>query len=779
MRSYLSSLGSLAAVGSLVAGFSCSAHDTVKTSPVSYADTTDAELEAARTTLAKTPLGKVVAKDEHGAGRYVMASPAANAARLKLQPEAATRLHLERHARMLGLSEAAVRGAVFKGWHAMSSGAGVAQFEQRIDGVEVFRGRASVLVDASNQLVSISNSMAGVGARHKVKGNAFPLAAETALAAAYSSHSGVGITADEVRDQGESGPARSYAVNTPPGAMHVVSATAKKVFFPVNDVLEGAYYVEILGNAHGSRENDARAYVIAATDGRILHDQSLTMHDSFNYRVWADPTGLKTPLDGPIADTTPHPTGQVDGFKPAFVDPVMVSMEGFNKNKDGTVDPWLKPTDTYTFGNNVNAYSDRNGGGDGGIISTTNGWQDNTSDLRAETTSPMTFDRTYDLNAAPNSSPDQIKAAVTQLFYTNNWLHDFWYNSGFDELANNAQLSNYGRGGAERDPLLCEAQDAADSGQSNNANMSPLGDGTSPRMQMYVWTGVGNRALTTTPAITISDSIGASGYGPQQFDLPATAVILANDNSTVVMAGTTGVGTFTDACQALPADVAGKIVVAERGGCNFTAKSVNAQNAKAVGIILLNNAPGNAAPSPGGADPSITIPLLGLSQEDGAKLKAAMTAGPVTATLKRGAETMRDGTIDNTIVAHEWGHYFHHRLVQCSSASCNGMSEGWGDFVAVMMSVREGDTFDDKIYALSQYSTAGFSRDGAYFGIRRAPYSKSKTKNPFTFGHIRQMSTLPTTAPLAPAGADMSEVHNVGEIWAQALFEAYANLIEA
>jgi hypothetical protein len=780
MRSYLTSLGSLAAASGLLAGLSCSAHDTVKTSPVGYPDTTESELAAARAALKTTPLGKVVTRDSHGAGRYVMASPDARTARLNLRPEAATRLHLERHARVLGLSETAVRGAVFKSWHQASTGAGVAEFEQRIEGVEVFRGRASVLVDASNQLVSISNSMAGGGAPVAVKVNAFALPPEAALAAAYTSHAGVPLSAESVRDQGETGAARSYAVESPRGALRVMTATAKKVYFPVGDVLEAAYYIEILGRAAGSQEDDARGYVIAANDGRILHDQSLTMHEAFNYRVFADPTGLNTPLDGPIADATPHPTGLVDGFKPPFVEPVMIAMEGFNKNPDGKADPWLKAEDTFTFGNNVNAYSDRNGAGEGGIISPTNGWQDNSSDLRADVTGARTFDRKYNLDLAPNSSPDQIKAAVTQIFYTNNWLHDFWYNSGFTETAGVAQLSNYGRGGAERDPLLVEAQDAADSGQSNNANMSPLADGTSPRMQMYVWTGVGNRTLTTTPAVAIADSIGASGYGPQEFDLPSTALILANDGSTAVMTGTTGPGSVTDACQALPADVAGKVVVADRGGCNFPVKSVSAQNAGAVGIIVINNAAGNAAPSPGGVDQSVRIPLLGISKEDGDKLKAAMMAGAVTAALKRGPETMRDGTIDNTIVAHEWGHYFHHRLIQCSSPSCNGMSEGWGDFVALMLSIRESDTFDNgKTYALSQYSTAGFSRDGAYFGIRRAPYSKSKMKNPFTFGHIRQMSTLPTGVPLAPAGMDMSEVHNVGEIWAQVLFEAYANLIEA
>jgi hypothetical protein len=39
------------------------------------------------------------------------------------------------------------------------------------------------------------------------------------------------------------------------------------------------------------------------------------------------------------------------------------------------------------------------------------------------------------------------------------------------------------------------------------------------------------------------------------------------------------------------------------------------------------------------------------------------------------------------------------------------------------------------------------------------------------------MAMLPTGAPLAPTAADMSEVHNVGEIWAQTLFQAYINLL--
>jgi L-aminopeptidase/D-esterase-like protein len=38
-------------------------------------------------------------------------------------------------------------------------------------------------------------------------------------------------------------------------------------------------------------------------------------------------------------------------------------------------------------------------------------------------------------------------AALTQLFYTNNWLHDAFYDAGFNEAAGNAQQDDFGRGG--------------------------------------------------------------------------------------------------------------------------------------------------------------------------------------------------------------------------------------------------------------------------------------------------------------------------------------------
>lgn len=132
------------------------------------------------------------------------------------------------------------------------------------------------------------------------------------------------------------------------------------------------------------------------------------------------------------------------------------------------------------------------------------------------------------------------------------------------------------------------------------------------------------------------------------------------------------------------------------------------------------------------------------------------------------------------MVAHEWGHYLHQRLSSGSSASYAGMSEGWGDFNALLLTIREGDTFPGKVYPLAQYAAGGFDPSAAHFGIRRAPYSVELDKNPFTFKHVRESARLPTNAPLWDADeSDMNEAHNVGEIWTQMLFEGYVNVLAA
>jgi hypothetical protein len=78
--------------------------------------------------------------------------------------------------------------------------------------------------------------------------------------------------------------------------------------------------------------------------------------------------------------------------------------------------------------------------------------------------------------------------------------------------------------------------------------------------------------------------------------------------------------------------LAGKIAVIDRGTCTFVIKVKNAQDAGAIGCILVNNAAGALAP--GGADPTITIPTVGITLADGNTLKAAITGGPTTVTMR-------------------------------------------------------------------------------------------------------------------------------------------------
>lgn len=58
---------------------------------------------------------------------------------------------------------------------------------------------------------------------------------------------------------------------------------------------------------------------------------------------------------------------------------------------------------------------------------------------------------------APSYAVD-APAAVTNLFYHHNLMHDFFYRRGFNEAAGAAQLQNFGRGGEDGDPLIGLAQ---------------------------------------------------------------------------------------------------------------------------------------------------------------------------------------------------------------------------------------------------------------------------------------------------------------------------------
>jgi subtilisin family serine protease len=121
---------------------------------------------------------------------------------------------------------------------------------------------------------------------------------------------------------------------------------------------------------------------------------------------------------------------------------------------------------------------------------------------------------------------------------------------------------------------------------------------------------------TTITNYTVTDGWGASldnGYAYGN-------LVLVNDGSASPELG----------CNALTngAAISGNIAVAVRGTCNFSAKALSAQNAGATALVIINNQ--TQAPATLGAgveSANITIPVIMISQTQGASLLTALQNG--------------------------------------------------------------------------------------------------------------------------------------------------------
>lgn len=84
-----------------------------------------------------------------------------------------------------------------------------------------------------------------------------------------------------------------------------------------------------------------------------------------------------------------------------------------------------------------------------------------------------------------------------------------------------------------------------------------------------------------------------------------------------------------NACSTLvnAAQVSGKIVLIQRGACEFGYKGLMAQNAGALGVIVYNNTTGYVYMGAGSYGASVTIPLLMVSQGNGQYLYNLLSQG--------------------------------------------------------------------------------------------------------------------------------------------------------
>jgi len=666
--------------------------------------------------------------------------------------------YVKENAALYGLGPLALSAAYVKHVHDTGRGGINVIYGQKVEGIEVFRQEMKVLLDRGGLLVAIGGNLHRAAAPiGKGTQQAFSAGPAQAISAALSDVYGVPTSAEDLLDlkQEKDGyrffDLRSDSELSSKGFRLSTPSRAKKVFFAMPGGLVPAYYLEIFGGKTASTSARMWGYVVAAKTGEILLRHSLTSDAAFKYKVWADDVAPFTPTAGPQADFTPHPTGIPDGSLPAFVPPTFITIDGFNTAPGGGSDPWLDANAMQSTGNNVDAYAD---------LAAPDGFSGN--DVRATLTGPLTFDRTYDTSLAPASSNDQIQASVTQLFYSTNWQHDYWYDSGFNESAGNAQQNNFGRGGVEGDPLHVEAQDY---GGLDSANMNTPVDGQSPVMQCYLTSAAALVSELHIQPSNLSFPRQAAAFGPGSCNVSAP-LVLVND----------GINPVTDGCEAIQNNVAGKIALIDRGMCTFESQVLRAQQAGAVGVLIVDNQT-NSIPDMLD-DPNtngVTIGSFGLLQGDGDTLKAALLNGPVTVSMSYTAGPMHAKELDGDVVSHEFGHYLHFRLVALGSTQSLAQSEGWADFVSTFTRIHEDDDVVTGTFPFAVYSTVNRG-DAGYFGYRRLPYTRDFNKNGLTFKHMTDGVALPA----GPRGLNKNknfETHNAGEVWSSMLFQAYTNLL--
>lgn len=296
-----------------------------------------------------------------------------------------------------------------------------------------------------------------------------------------------------------------------------------------------------------------------------------------------------------------------------------------------------------------------------------------------------------DLTVTPATVGNR-NVAVQNLFFLNNFVHDVLYRHGFTEAAGNFQINNFGNGGAGNDPVNAEAQDGSG---LDNANMATPGDGSSPRMQMFLWSGNGGDAFVTVGGID-NAAFGAV-FGTPVSDAGVTGPLALVVDSTAPT---------SDGCEASARNaLVGRIAIVDRGTCAFTLKVLNAQKAGAIGVVIVNNL-ADGAFSPGGADSKVRIPSAMVSLAIGTTLK---TQVGTNASLRRNPAPLRlDGDVDADIVFHEYGHGLTQRMIGGMGGPMAGaIGEGASDVLSLLLN---GDD------VVGEYSF------GNPAGIRTQPY---------------------------------------------------------
>ncbi|MEI7731009.1 MAG: M36 family metallopeptidase [Verrucomicrobiota bacterium] len=397
-----------------------------------------------------------------GVGRAV--SKAAAAPFDVKDPHRATKAFLQEHSALFGHGPEALNNAkILREYTTPHNRLRTVVWQQHLDGVPVFEAVLVSHTTHQNELAGITSQFVPnlAGAAKGVAVDRAALLAKPTITAAQAVALAAGSLGEDVALEGVAASGKAVASGAEQRQQYRApglngETEVKYVWLPLDaNTVCLCWEVVLTSRARG----ETFRVLVDAQTGEVRVRHGLTSYYSdAAFRVYTSDS------PSPFSPAYPAPTTN----QPPLVARVLVVTNALNTNSSPA--GWISDGGNETLGNNVDAHLDRDG--------------NDLPDLPRPQGSPArVFDFPLDLAQSPTNSG---AAAVVQLFYWCNWMHDKLYELGFTEAAGNFQTDNFGRGGQGNDAVLADAQDGSG---FNNANMSVNTDGTPPRMQMYLFNG--------------------------------------------------------------------------------------------------------------------------------------------------------------------------------------------------------------------------------------------------------------------------------------------------
>jgi hypothetical protein len=261
----------------------------------------------------------------------------------------------------------------------------------------------------------------------------------------------------------------------------------------------------------------------------------------------------------------------------------------------------------------------------------------------------------------------------------------------------------------------------------------------------------------------LTDAPGVLGLGVPFFRVTAPAVIVGNYNvgtaafgpalttggvSGTLLLANDGTAPLTDGCEAFTAGFFNnRIAVIDRGTCSFKTKALNAQNAGALAMIMVNNVAGS--PAPGMGDDGtivtpITIPSISLTQPDGQLIQAQLGGG-VTGIMQ----------LDNTVRA--GADPFGKPLLFTPNPFQGGSSVSHWDVSAFPNQLMEPSISGDLTHNVITPSDMTFSQMQDIGWVASVlPTTISKTSGDNQNAALNQAFLIPATVTATPAAAGIT-----------------------